>query len=324
MGRCVSVPGPPQQISIQIPGGAKLASMPNATQQIPNLLDPFQTLMQAASPALGNLKTVGDIVSFIMAIVDFAVANMELFGFLMAAVGNPAIAELFPLKTIINTEDDVPILGTLAGEDTGVPDLLRVIVSLIKVIVAALKLVGLVPQLGAAAMIKDIVLTVIGFMEAIQAAVNGITDKLSLIAPATTGDPVLDFELECAADAVLQEIEHQLGPLSSLVPLMSLVDVLAKPLKQGLPAPVATLANVAVNLGLIPFPNDDAKDGFLDLVETMKTEGLPIELPDFSNLADIPALIDQLKEVLQPPGGPDIIGLIEQVQDLIEKVMEIE
>lgn len=324
MGRCVSVPGPPQQVSIQIPGGAKLASMPNATQQIPNLLDPFQSLMQAASPALGNLKTVGDIVNFIMALVDFSVSQLELLGFLMALQGNPALAELFPLKTIINTDDDVPIPGFAADEDTGVPDLLRMIETMIKVIVAALKLVGLVPQLGAAAMIKDIVLNIIGFMEAVQAAVNGITDKLSLIPPATTGDPVLDFELECAADAVLQEIEHQLGPLASLVPLMSLVDILAKPLKQGLPAPVATLANVAVNLGLIPFPDEQAKEGFLDLVETMKTEGLPIELPDFGNLSNIPALIDEMKAVLQPPGGPDILGLIEQVQELIEKVMEIE
>ena len=99
MGRCVSVPGPPQQVSIQIPGGAKLASMTNGSQQIPNDIDPFQSIFQSASPALGNLKTVFDIIDFIMALVDAAISGMELVGALLAMTGNFAISQMFPLQT---------------------------------------------------------------------------------------------------------------------------------------------------------------------------------------------------------------------------------
>jgi hypothetical protein len=294
--------------------------MTNGSQQIPNGIDPFQSLFQMAMPALGSMKTGFDLINCFMALVDVMIAVMEVMGILLLTTGNPALNQIFPLKTIKNTDTDTPIPGFAKDEDTGAPDLGRLIDAMIKMLACVLKLAGLVPQLSFAATIKDGAMGIIGILEAVMAQINGITDKLSLIPPPTTGDATLDFELSCANDSIQIEIEHQMGPLSQLVPMMALFDIMMKPLKQGLPAPVATIIRTCVGLGLIPLADGSAKENFLDLIDTMEAEGLPIELPDFNDLSDIPAKIDELKAVL----GPDLLNFIEQVQEMLDKIMEIE
>jgi hypothetical protein len=323
MGRCIAVPGPPQQVNIQLPGGFKLSSITNSSQQIPNPIDPFQSLMQMASPALGSMKTIFDIVDCVMAVLDLIIAILEIAGLLMLPLGMPILSQMFPLGTVKNIAEGDPVPGLPEG-DTGIPDGTHIRDAVLAVISCALKLIGLIPQLSAAVTIKDVMLSVIGLMEAVQGQVNGIFDSLSLVPPATTGDPLLDFELNCASASMNIEIEHQLGPLAQIVSLMKLVDILAKPLKQGLPAPVATIVKKAIEFKIIPLADDAARDQLLDLVDTMQESGLPIEIPDFSNLSDIPAKIEEIKAVLQPEGGPDILAFIEQVQDFFDKIINIE
>lgn len=319
MGRCISVEGPPQQVNIQLPGGIKISSMTNGSQQIPNSIDPFQSVLQMASPALGSLKVSFDIINCIMAFVDLMIAILEIVGVLLIPTGNIAINQMFPLKNAVNKEENDPFPGQPKG-DLGFPDPTHVVTASIRLIVCAVKLVGLIPQLSAAATIKDSVLQIIGMMEAVMGQINSITDKLALIPPPSTGDSLLDFELSCANDNIQIEIEHQLGPLAQLVPMVAVLDLISKPLRQGLPAPVATLLRTAVGMDLIPLADDAAKENLLSLIDTMETQGLPIELPDFSDLSDIPAKIDQIKSVL----GPDLLNFIEQVQQLVDKIMEIE
>lgn len=310
MGACIRFQPPAININITLPGGARLASQ---NQDTHDPCGPFGSLFQISAPALGVAMPVFDILGFIMALVEFMLCLLGVLGAMLALTGNPALAVIFPVPTIINTEDDEPIPGPKAGDDTGVPDIKCLIDNAMVLICRALKLVGLIPQLSMIVTIKDALNALLALLSCIQAKFNSLTDALELI-PAPTGDPVIDAELDCAREAMGDFFAHAAGPLTNIIPVFQLIGKLAEPIQQGLPAGVAQLVVVAVNLGLIPFPNDEAKEQFLALIEQLK-EGLPIEIPDLTNISDIPAKMDEIRNQLQP-----MLGAIEAVQRLTDKL----
>lgn len=313
MGVCIRIPGPPQPISITLPGGIKLQSQTNSTQQIPNLLDPVQSLFQQAAPVFGAIQPVFDIVNFAMALIMFLLTLLGMLGAILMLLGNPALALMFPPPTIINTADNVPIPGFLEGEDTGVPDATKLIEDALAVFCKGLKLVGLIPQLSMMVTVKDSLNGAMAVMSGVIGKINELNDRLSMI-PANTGDPVIDQELACAREALQDALAHSLGPLSNLVPVMQTVGTLAQPLNQGLPKPIIGFIEIAVNLGLIPFPDETAKTQFLGVVESLGN-GTFIDFPDFTDISDLPATMDDMRSRLAP-----ILGPLEAVQTLLTKL----
>lgn len=310
MGACISFPRPPNSVSISLPGGAKLVANAKNTH---NQCDPFDQLFQISAPALGTIQPIFDITGFAIAVVDLLLCLIAFIGVLALVAGNPVIAAIFPLPMVRNTADNVPVNGFLEGETTDVPDVQCVIDNLYVVVCKALKLVALVPQLSMIATIKDSLNTILALMSCVQAQFNGLSDAASLV-PGPTGDPVIDAELDCARAAIADFGAHAAGPLTAAMPIMQLIGKLAEPIQQGLPAPAANLIRLAVNLGLIPMPDDAAKTQFLGLVDQLQA-GTLIEIPDFSDFSDLAAKMDEIRSKLGP-----ITGAIEQVQKLTEKL----
>ncbi len=310
MGACIRFPAPPPPINITMPGGAKLTSQATDSH---DPCGPFGSLFQISAPAFGAIAPVFDILGFIMTLVEFLLCILALLGAMMALAGNPALAAMFPLPTIKNTALNEPIVGFAADEDTGVPDVKCVLDNAIALICKALKLVGLIPQLSMIITIKDALNALLALMSCVQAKFNSLTDALTLI-PAPTGDPIIDAELDCAREAMGDFFAHAAGPLTNILPVFALLGKLAEPIQQGLPAPVANLIIVGVNLGLIPFPSQDAKDQFLDVIEQLQA-GTLIQIPDLSDISNLAAKMDEIRTKLEP-----VLGAIEQVQKLTEKL----
>ncbi len=313
MGACIRLPGVPGQLSLQVPGGAKLVSMPSSTQSVPNDCDPVDMLLKISMPAFGTLQPIFDIVGFIMTLVDMFLCLLQILGAMLALTGNPALALIFPLSTIKNTADNEPIPGFAADADTGVPDVTCLIEKAFELICKALKLIGLIPQLSMLATLKDALNAALTLLACIQAKINSLLDKLQLV-PEDTGDPLIDAELACAREAIQDAITHAAGPLASLVPLMMLVAKLADPIKQGLPEPIANIIVTAVNLGLLPFPDDTAKQNFLNFVADLQA-GIAFAIPDFSDIDNIADKMDEIREKLGP-----ILPAIDTVQQLLQKL----
>lgn len=310
MGACIRYTPPPAPIAITVPGGAKLTSQAENTH---DPCGPFGNLFQISAPIFGAITPSFDIVNFVMVLVDFLLCILALLGALLAISGNPALATMFPLPTIRNTNDNEPIPGYLKDEDTGIPDVKCAVDQAILLLCRTLKLVGLVPQLSMIVTIKDSLNALLALLSCIQAKFNSLSDAASLI-PQATGDPIIDAELDCAREAMNDYFAHAAGPLTNVIPVFQLLGKLAEPVQQGLPPSVANIITIAVNLGLIPFPNSTAKTQFLDLIEELKN-GTLIQIPDLTNISDIPATMNDIRTKLEP-----VLGAIEQVQKLTEKL----
>ena len=313
MGACIRIAGPPQPISIMLPGGITLQSQTNSTQSIPNGMDPVQSLFQQAAPVLGAMKPAFDIVGFAMAIISFLLTLLGMLAGILLLLGNPALAQIFPPPTIVNTDDDTPIPGFASGVDTGVPDASKLIVDAMAVFLKGLKLVSLIPQLSMLGTVKDSMNGAMVVMSGVTAKINSLNDAMARI-PADTGDPVIDKELACAREALVDALAHAAGPLSNLVPTLQVVSTLAEPISQGLPGGVTNLIEFAVNMNLITFENDAAKADFMTMIETLKT-GTLLEFPDLTNISDLPAAMDDIRNKLSP-----VLGPLESVQSLLVKL----
>lgn len=317
MGICIRISGPPQPINITIPGGAKITSQPSSTQSVPNHCDPIGSLFTMAAPAFGVIQPIFDISGLIFAAIEFLLCLLALLGAVMMMLGNPLLAMLFPMQTIKNTALNDPIPGFAEGQDTGVPDVKCVTDNAFAVICKALKLVGLIPQLAMIVTIKDVLNALLALLACVQVKINSLTDALRLV-PADTGDPLIDFELGCARDAIGDSMVHAVGPLVNILPMIQGVMKLAEPVQKGLPKSITNLIRTAMELGLIPFPattaGDRAKEDFLLLLTTLE-QGLAIDIPDFSNISSISEKMDELREKMQP-----LVGAVAGVQQLLEKL----
>jgi len=317
MGICIRISGAPPPINITIPGGVKITSQPSSTQSVPNHCDPIGSVFTLAAPAFGVIQPIFDISALVFAALDFLLCLLALLGAVMMMLGNPMLAMLFPMPTIKNTAPNVPIPGFGTDQDTGVPDIKCVIDNAFAVICKALKLVGLIPQLSMIVTIKDVMNALLALLGCIQVKINSLTDALKLV-PANTGDPIIDFELGCARDAISDSMVHAVGPLINVLPMIQGVMKLAEPLQKGLPKNITNLIRIAMELGLIPFPatpeGDQSKADFLVLLTTLE-QGLAIAIPDFSDISSISDKMDELREKMEP-----LIGAVEGVQQLLEKL----
>lgn len=343
MGRIVKLSGPPPPVNIQLPGGAKISSMASATQGMPNAMDPFQSVIEGVQPALGQVKPVFDIIGFVMALMDVQSYQYKVIGAGLSMIlpGNPFSA-MFPVPPLKDDNGDpVPMNPAAPGADPEppfVPDFPGLIPgfldAIVKLICYAIKLAGLVPQLSTVAAIKDSLLTAMGFMDAAMAQTNSLTDLFSSLPVGNTGVAGLDALADAAGDNAGAQLAAKLGPVGNLVPLMSIVSLLADAAKQPLPAPILTLATLMANtiendppgFGVIPFPDlsdvigaqgepDAQREAFLGMIEDMTVTGLPIEIPDFSDLSSIPVIMDDIKQKLDP-----ILPAIELVQSIMDKL----
>jgi hypothetical protein len=312
MGACVRIALPPFPVSIKVPGGFDLSSVAGATQGVPNAMDPFQKLIEAAQPLLAAAKPVFDVVGFVIAIMELVIKIMTLLGVLLIPVAGPLnpLSLLFPVPP----SQDNPALPDVGGLLTGLID------ALAQLICNAMKAAGLIPQLSGLFTVKDILLTAIAFGEATMAQVNSLGDAFANLPPANTGNPLIDSLLQCAQDNAAVQMEHKLGPMANLVPLMALVSVIADLASRPLPAPIVTMANIMAKqppegLGLIPFPSQAAREDFLQLLQDMAVTGLPIQIPDFSDLSDIGKAIEDMRQGLAP-----VIPIIALVQVVVDKL----
>jgi hypothetical protein len=317
MGACISLAGPPSPISIQLPGFT-MPSPPDLSFGIPNLMAPFQGLFTVATPALGTLKPVFDILGFIMCLMDLLMALMSIVGALltfMGMVGNP-LSLLFPLP---NMKDG-------AGEEISpaIPDptaaIAAILDALLCLICKGLQLAGLIPQISGVFTVKDVLVTAMQFGDAVMAQVNSLTDIFSKLPPANTGNLAIDILLQCAQDNAGVQIEAKLSPLAGLAPLMGLVSIIAELAARPLPRAIVTMARMMAmptptGFGLIPFPNTQMRDDFLNLLEDMASTGLPIQIPDFSDMSDIGAVIQGMRESLAP-----LLPTIELLQSVVDKL----
>jgi hypothetical protein len=342
MGACIEIAGKPPPVEIQLPGGAKAGSSASGTQQAPNAMDPFDSVLQMAAPAMSAIKPVFDVIGFVMAAMDCFLLILKVLGSLMGmfAPGNP-FSEMFKLDPMLD-ENDEPILLVPKIEVAGaviyeggpeIPDFPNLaptfIDCVIKVLCFAIKLVSLETHLSSAASIKDGVMTAMGFADAAMAQVNSLTDLFTGIPPADTGLGEIDILLQCAADGSSVQLEHKLGPIGNLVPLMSVLSIIADIAKQPLPAVIVDLAKLVAEaapkgFGLIPFPDlepvggptpDEQREQFIGLLEEMAISGLPIEIPDFSDLSAIGDILNDMQEQMEP-----ILPVIELLQSVLDKL----
>jgi hypothetical protein len=313
MGKCLRLAGQIPQINIQLPGGAKLGSIPNQTQTHPNALDPAGSLMAAASPALAAIRPAIDIVAFIVALVQIYITTLTIMGALatfMGAVGNP-ISLLFPVPNVKDENGDElePPVPDVGGFLTKMLDEFFVLIC------RALKLVGLVPQLSAVATIKDSLVTALQLMDAVQGEINSTLDRIQTIIPASTGDPLVDGAIECAQERLSDALGGKLGILSSLMPVMDLIQVLVDIVAQPLPRVIFTMSELAIEAGIIVFPNDESKEIMLDILDEMTTNGLPIDIPDFGDISDLVEKMQEIKDKLDP-----LLPVIETIQVVVNKL----
>jgi len=345
MGRCTVIGGKPSPVSIQLPGGIKVASMTSGTQQVPNSMDPFQSLINGAQPALGAIQPAFDVIGFVMKILDMQILVFKVIGSLMQmfAPGNP-FSLLFKLDPMLD-ENDEPVLVVPKIEVGGVvvfeggpeiPDFPglapKLIDSVIGLFGSALKLAGLIPQFSMAVSIKDTVITAMSFADAAMSQTNSLTDLFTNLPAADTGNSTFDDILQCAADNSQTQLEHKLGPLSNLVPLMSVVSLLADAAAQPLPRVIYDMGKIMANpqseggLGVIPFPDlsgaggptaEEQRENFLGFIDELTITGLPIEIPDFNDLSNIGTLLNDLREKVEP-----LLPVIELVQSIFDKLTE--
>jgi hypothetical protein len=281
-------------------------------------MDPFADLMKALQPVLAAAKPVFDVIDFIMALVDIAVKAMKILGALLIALVGPfnPISLLFPIDPVKDADGNpvdpyIPDVGSLL---TGLLDALQ------KLICQGLKAASLLPQLSLVVTIKDVVLTVIQMCDAAMGQVNSLTDAFENLPPANTGNPIIDNLLNCAAENAKAQIENKLDPIAALAGILAVVSILSEIIKMPLPAPVVIMAKLMANqppsgFGLIPFPNAQAREDFLAFLDDLAVNGIALPIPDFSNLADIPMAINDLKQSLEP-----IIGVLVLVGEIVDKL----
>lgn len=333
MGSCLVLGGQPSPISIQLPGGIKIGSMPNLTQQIPNIMDPFQSLLQGAQPALGAIQPAFDIINFVMKLMQCMVLLAKVIGALMNLIspGNP-FSLMFGVDPMLD-ENDEPIKDPITNLE--IPDFPALAPALLDCIAGlmggALKIAGLIPQLSMGVSIKDAVLAAMSFVDAAMAQVNSLTDLFTGLPSPTTGNGLFDALLQCAGDNAKIQLEHKIGPLSSLIPLMGVISLLADAAKQPLPRVIYDMAELMggeppAGFGLIPFPNltavggptpDKQREDFLGLIEELTISGLPIEIPDFSDLGNLGQLLEDMQAQVEP-----VLPAIELVQSIFNKLTE--
>lgn len=313
MGKCLRLAGQFPQINIQLPGGAKLGSIPNQTQQHPNALDPAGSLMQAASPALAAIKPAIDIVAFIVALIQSYITTLTLVSGAIFPItfGTDPLSLIFPLPLVKdeNGDDVSPPTPDLAEPLLRIPD------EIFLLICRGLKLIGLVPQLSAVATIKDSLITVLQLMDAVQGEVNSTLDRIETIFPPTTGDPLVDNAIACAQDRFGDALEGKLGVLASLMPVMELIQTLVDIVAQPLPRTIYTMAELAINQGIIQFPDEESEQVVLDLLDEMTVTGIPIDLPDFGDLSDLVSKMQEIKDKLEP-----LTPIIETIQVVVNKL----
>lgn len=316
MGACISLAGPPSPISIQLPGFT-LPSPPDLSFGIPNLMAPFQGLFTIATPALGVIKPVFDILGFVMCLMDLLMNVMALLGAAMTLLMGPnPLSVLFPLPNMKDGdgEEVSPAIPDPAGAIAGVID------SLLCLICKGLQLGGLIPQLSGVFTVKDSIVTAMQFGDAVMAQVNSLTDIFSNLPPANTGNLAIDILLQCAQDNASVQIEAKLSPMAGLAPLMGLVSIIAELAARPLPRAIVTMAKMMAmppptGFGLIPFPDTQARDDFLNLLDDMASTGLPIQIPDFSDMSNIGAVIQEMQASLGP-----ILPTIELLQSVVDKL----
>jgi hypothetical protein len=332
MGRCVNIGGQPLQIDIQLPGGIKIASMAHATQQIPNIMDPFQSLLQGVQPALGAMKPVFDIIGFVMQLMQCWLAVVRIF----AALAVPVIGPTAPSNPLIALFPPPPMLGD-DGEplDPYIPDLPKLFTDFLNCIAGllgkALKLAGLVPQISIGITVKDSIIAAMGFADAAMAQLNSLADLFTGLPAADTGNVSFDLTLQCAADNSTVQLTHKLGPVANLVPLFAVIGLLVKIAKQPLPSVILDMSKLMANpapngFGVIPFPDlsgvggpsgDEQREQFLGLIEEMTISGLPIDIPDFGDLSSLGQTLNDLKAQVEP-----ILPVIQMVQGIFNKLTE--
>lgn len=317
MGACISLSGPPSPISIQLPGFS-LPSPPDLSFGIPNLMAPFQGIFTIATPALGVVKPVFDILGFVMCLMDLLMAMMSILGALltfMGMVGNP-ISLLFPLPNMKDGDGNElsPAIPDPAGAIADILD------ALLCLICKGLQLGGLIPQISGVFTVKDVLVTAMQFGDAVMAQVNSLTDLFANLPPANTGNVAIDILLQCAQDNASVQLEAKLGPMAGLAPLMGLVSIIAELAARPLPRAIVTMAKMMAmppptGFGLIPFPNTQTRDDFLNLLDDMASTGLPIQIPDFSNLSNIGVVIQEMRDSLAP-----MLPTIELLQSVVDKL----
>jgi hypothetical protein len=319
MGRCVKLSGPPLAINIQLPGGPKMGSMASGTQQMPNLMDPFQSLIEGVQPALAPIKPVMDIIGFIMSLMDIIIKVLTVLGAVATIVAGPnVLSTMFPIPPVKDENgDDVgpPPIPDVSGFLASVGD------SVVALLCQAMKMAGLIPQLSTVATIKDSLITALGFMDAAMSQVNSLTDTLSSLPSPDTGNSIFDALRICAMENSEKELEAKLGPVGNLVPLMSVVSLLAQAASQPLPRVVYDMSKVLIGVGLLQFFDvpggptaDEQKDNFLNIIDDMTITGLPFEIPDFSDLSSVGETMDEIKEKMEP-----LVPAIELVQEILNK-----
>lgn len=331
MGACIEIPGPPIKVEIQLPVG-RLGSMASGTQQVPNAMDPFQSIIEAVQPALAAVSPVFDIVGLVTAGLELFLLIAQVLGSIMAIFvpGNP-FSLLFSLPPLLD-EAGNPVKIAVVLE---VPDFASVGSALVdavqKLLCFGIKLVMLMPQFSGVATVKDTLLTAMAFADAAMSQVNGLADKLADIPPPDTGNPVIDHLLQCAADNADQQLQHKLGPVANLVPLMAVVSQLADLVKQPIPGVVVDVVKLLAErppdgLGVIPFPDltaiggkssDEQRRELIELLEEMAISGLPIEVPDFSDLSSLGDTLNDIQEQLEPM--LDVFELIQKIVDKLTK-----
>lgn len=345
MGACFPIPGKPLPVNIQLPAGARISSMASGTQQVPNAMDPFQSVIEGVQPVLSAVKPVFDIVGLVMAAMEVALFLFKLLGSLvgMFAPGNP-FSLLFGLPPMTDADGN-PIVLVPKIEVSGVvifpggpeiPDFASAapefLEKIIRVLCYALKLAGIEPHLSTVAMIKDSMLTAMGFADAAMAQVNTLTDLFTGIPPANTGNPTIDALLQCAADNSVAQLEHKLGPVGNLAPLMSILSLIADIAKTPLPSVIVDMVRLLANtsedeepgFGIIPFPDlsgvggptpDEQRQQLMDFLEEMEVSGLPIEIPDFSDLSNLGETLNDMQEQLGP-----LLSVAELLQSILDKL----
>jgi len=307
---CVTYPPPPKPIEITVPGGAKISSQPTDTH---DPCGPVNSIMTLASPAMAAIQPVLDIAGLGIALGDTLVCMLATIGALMVPTGNLAVAAMFPLPTIKNSANNFPIPGFPAGDDTMVPDFGCILEKFPGLLCYVIKMAGIIPHLSMLVTMKDMMNALMEIMSCVQAKLNSLADALGAV-PANTGDPVIDAELECAREAIVEFQAHAAGPLSNVIPVVQQMAKMAEPIQRGLPGGVVSLVTLAVNLSIIPFPDQQSKNQFLGLIETLK-KGIQIQIPDMTDISDIPVKMNEIRQSM----GPVVDG-IEQVTQLLEKL----
>lgn len=318
MGACILMAGPPPAVSIKLPGGIDFSSMAMGTQTIPNAMDPFAELMKALQPVIAAAKPVIDIVQLVMSFFDLLIKGFQVLGALLTLLVGPfnPLSALFPVDPVKDADGNplepyVPDVGSL---------LTNLIASLQTVVCGGLKAATLLPQLSIIFTVKDAIMNAILFGDAVMASNNSLLDAFDNLPNPDTGNPIIDALLQCARDNAKTQIENKLDPLTSLATLMGVISILVELIKMPLPAPVVMLAKLMASppptgFGLIPFENDQKREEFLQLLDDMAVSGIPLEVPDFSDLSNIGQSLNEMKQNMAP-----IISIIALIGTVVEKL----